>query len=149
MSLLIENRKARFEYEIRATLYAGIVLLGAEVKSVRGKHGSLAGSYVKIVGNEAWLLNAQISPYAYADNRDYDPKRTRKLLLRRSEIVQLQVESDRKGTVLVPLTIEAQGRHLKLKIGIGRGKKQYEKKAVLKERAAKRELDREFKGKLA
>src|SRR5690554_5566258 len=79
--ILLTNKKATFEYEILRTLVAGVVLTGAEVKSLRHKSGSLTGSFVKVMGDEAFLLNAQISPYKFADNREYDPKRTRKLLL--------------------------------------------------------------------
>lgn len=144
MALLI-NKKARFEYDITSHVMAGVVLTGPEVKSLRGQHGSLTGSYVKIIGGEAWLLNAQIAPYQYADNRDYEPTRTRKLLLTKRELEQLQVESQRKGVVLVPMTFELLGRNIKLKIGIGRGKKLFEKRASIKARDQKRELERMFK----
>lgn len=138
--VLIENARARFEYEIEDTLVAGVVLSGGEVKSLRGKHGSLSGSFVKIIGGEAWLVNAQISPYPYADNTNYDPKRSRKLLLKRGEILKLQTDGQQKGRTLVPLRIEALGRMLKVVIGIGRGRSKTDKRAVIRKREQDREL---------
>lgn len=146
--LLIENKKARFEYEIKDTFEAGVVLSGPEVKSLRNKSGSLAGSFVKIIGDEAFLLNAQVSPYPLADNRDYDPKRTRKLLLHRREILKLSEAQDQKGSVIVPLSIQLQGRRIKLKLGIGRGKKQFEKRAAVRQRDVERDIRRELKDKV-
>jgi SsrA-binding protein len=143
--MLLLNKKARHEYLIAKTFQAGVVLLGSEVKSLRLKSGSLNGSFVKVVGNEAFLLNAQISPYKYADNRDYDPKRTRKLLLKKKELIQLLEVSAQKGMALVPLSFELSGRNIKLNIGIGRGKKLYEKRAELKKRANTRDAEREVK----
>jgi len=145
--VLVVNKKATFEYEILSVYHAGLVLTGPEVKSIRKKSGSLTGSFVKIVGEEAYLLNAQISPYPYAMNQNYDPKRTRKLLLKRREINQLLEASTQKGNTLVPLALEVLGRNIKLRFGIGRGKKQFEKRAVMKERAIKRDIDQEMKEK--
>lgn len=145
---LIENRKARQEYEILDTLTAGIMLSGGEVKSLRHKSGSFAGSYIKIVGGEAVLLNAQITPYKYADNREYDPKRTRKLLLKKNEIEHLADRLDTKGVSLIPLSFDLVGRHIKVKIGVARGKKQFERRAELKKRAIERDVQREMKEKV-
>lgn len=138
MAILV-NKRATYDYEILNTVMAGIVLSGAETKSLRLQNGSLSGSFVQIVGGEAVLLNAQISPYKYADNRDYDPKRTRKLLLKKKEIYDLQAKLMQKGLTLVPLSVELVGRKMKLKIGVGRGKKQFEKRAKIKERDLRRE----------
>lgn len=146
--VLLLNKRASHDYTFTQTLYAGLVLDGGEVKSLRLKHGSLQGSFVKIIGDEAFLLNAQINPYRYADNREYDPKRTRKLLLRKKEIYTLMESSTEKGNALIPLSIEAMGRQLKLKIGIGRGKKQHEKRSELKKRAVERDVQREIKEKV-
>jgi len=143
--LLLHNPKAKFDYEIKETLMAGIVLEGREVKSLRGKSGSLKEAYVKIIGGEAFLINAQISPYKYADNSNYDPKRTRKILLKKREITKLAEATDNKKMTLVPLTLELTGKHIKLQIGVGRGKKQYEKKAIIKRRDQERDLAREMK----
>jgi SsrA-binding protein len=146
--LLLENRKARQEYEVLETYSAGIVLSGGEVKSLRNKSGSLVGSYVKIIGGEVVLLNAQITPYTFADNREYDPKQTRKLLLRKREIIDLAEKIDTKGYTLVPLSFELVGRVIKLKFGLARGKKQYEKRADLKKKAIERDIQREVRDKV-
>lgn len=146
--ILLLNKKAGFEYEILRKFQAGVVLSGAEVKSLRNKSGSLTGSFVKIISGEAFLLNAQISPYKFADNRDFDPKRTRKLLLSKKEIIQLQEASQQKGNTLVPLSFELAGRHIKLNVGIGRGKKQFERRAELRKRAVERDVAREIKQKV-
>lgn len=146
--VLLFNKKANFEYEILSKYQAGVVLTGSEVKSLRLKNGSLTGSFVKILSGEAFLLNSQISPYKYADNRDYDPKRTRKLLLKKKELEKLAEESQQKGTTLVPLSFELTHNQIKLNLGLGRGKKQYEKRAKLRERDLKREADRDIKSRM-
>jgi SsrA-binding protein len=142
---LVFNRKARHEYDVERTYTAGIVLTGQETKSLRLHHGSLTGSYVKIIGGEAVLLNAQINPYAYAITTDYDPKRTRKLLLKKREIEELIEWSDNKKRVLVPLSIDGLGRYIKLSIGIGRGLKEFDKRKKIKARDQDRELRRSLK----
>lgn len=145
--VLLDNARARFDYAISDTLAAGVVLLGGEVKSIRGKHGSLTGSFVKLIGNEAWLINVHISPYPYANNTDYDPKRSRKLLLKKSEILKLQTDSQQKGRVLVPLRIEAMGPFIKVVIGVGRGKSKTDKRVTIRKREQDRELERFVKSK--
>lgn len=147
MALLV-NARARHDYQIEATWQAGMVLSGPEVKSLRLRHGSLTGSFVKLVGDELFLVGAQINPYAYADNSEYDPKRTRKLLLKRKEIEKLRGQLEQKGRSLVPLSIFLAHNRLKLEIGLGIGKKQHEKREQLRRRAQKRQLDKEFKTKL-
>ena len=132
--LLINNKRAKFDYEIFEKISAGIVLSGPEVKSLRAKAGSLTGSFVQIVDGRAVLLNAQISPYPYADNRDYDPKRTRVLLLRKREIFSLADKIKQKHYTLVPLSIELSNKRIKVIIGVGRGKKQFEKREQIKKR---------------
>jgi SsrA-binding protein len=146
--VLLENKKARLEYEVLQTYSAGIVLSGGEVKSLRYKSGSLTGSYVKVVGGEVVLLNAQITPYKFADNRDYDPKQTRKLLLKKKEIETLAEAIEIKGHTLVPLSFELVGRVIKLKFGIARGKKQYERRSELKKKAIQRDIEREVRDKV-
>lgn len=147
MSVLVVNKKARHEFEISKTLTAGIVLSGPEVKSLRLKHASLVGSFVKVIGKEVFLLNAQINPYSFADSTDYDPKKTRKLLVKKKEVYDLLEITSQKGWSVVPLKIFLSGKRIKLEIGIGKGKKEYEKRAVLKERTIKRETDRALKNK--
>lgn len=143
--LLLLNKKARHDYDITQTVQAGVVLLGPEVKSLRGKSGSLSGSYVKPLDGELYLIGAQITPYKFADNTDYDPKRTRKLLLKKREINHLIEASQQKGYTLVPLSFELVGHNIKLNVGLGRGKQEFEKRQVLKKRALKREMQREIK----
>ena len=145
---LIVNRKARLDYEIEDTLVAGIVLTGPEVKSVRLGQGSLTGSFVKIVGSEAFLIGAQISPYSYADNTEYDVTRTRKLLLKRSQLDKLIGLINNQKRSLIPLALIVGGRNLKLEIGVGKGKKQHEKREALKRRKQKMDLAMDFKAKL-
>jgi SsrA-binding protein len=143
--ILLDNRKARQEYEILQPYTAGVELLGSEVKSLRNKSGSFFGSYIKMIGGQAFLLNAQITPYKYADNRTFDPKRTRRLLLKKKELEALQEATERKGISLIPLAFELSGRHIKLKFALARGKKQYERREELKKRAVERDIQREMK----
>ncbi len=139
------NKKARFDYEILDTLEAGLALTGPEVKSVRNKKMKLTGSFISIHKDEAYLTNAHISKYTYATIKDYDPERSRKLLLSKKEISYLRGKSQEKGLTIVPLSVYTKGRHIKIEIGIARGKKQYDKKRVLKERDQKREARRMIK----
>ncbi len=142
---LVVNKKAKHEFEILSEYVAGLVLSGPEVKSLRNKSGSLAGSFVKIVGGQAYLLNAQITPYKYADNSEYDSKRTRKLLLKKRELLELQEISQQKGRTLVPLSIAGLGPMIKLRFGVGRGLKQFEKREKVKKQDQEREMDRQVK----
>ena len=137
--LLVQNKRASYDYVILQKISAGVVLSGAEVKSLRSKSGSLQGSFGQIVGGQPILLNAQISPYPYANNQDYDPKRTRKLLLKKKEIYHLQAQLEQKGLSLVPLSFETYGKRIKLNLALARGRKQFEKRAKLRERDLKRE----------
>lgn len=143
----IKNASAYREFAIGDTVVAGVVLTGPEVKSIRLGQASLKGSHVRIVGGEAFLLNAQITPYKFAQQADYDPKRTRKLLLKKRELNRIAGILQQKGLTLVPLALFAQ-RTVKLEIGVGRGKKQYEKREELKKKQQKREVERMLKGKL-
>ncbi len=140
---LLTNKKAHYDYQILSKIEAGVVLSGAEVKSLRQKSGSLTGSFVQIVDGEPVLLNAQISPYQFADNRDYDPKRTRKLLLKKSQIYDLVDKVNQKGYTLVPLDFHLCKKKIKLTIGLGKGKKQFEKRAKIRERDLLRESQRQ------
>lgn len=136
---LVNNRKAHFEYAIHDKIVAGVVLTGAEVKSLRLKQASLAGSYIKELGGEFWLVNAHINPYAFANDPDYEPRRSRKLLLSKKEIALLQDKSKQKGWAIVPLAILLLHNRLKVEIALAKGKKTYEKKEVIKQRDLARE----------
>ena len=143
--LLLKNKKATHEYAIEKTFTAGVVLSGPEVKSLRNKSGSLKGSFIKVIGRELFLINAQISPYKFADNSEYDPKKTRKLLVRKKEISQLAGALDQKGRALVPLSFELLGNKIKLRFGIGKGLKLHDKRAKLKKQTIQRDMDRAIK----
>lgn len=142
---VVINKKAKFEYSVEKKYTAGLVLSGQEVKSLRLKHGSLTGSYIKIIGGEAFLINAHINPYSFADTSEYDPKRTRKLLLTKKELLEIQEESQNQGRTIVPLAIFVQGRTLKLELAVAKGKKIHEKRAVIRARDQEREVARELK----
>ena len=145
--LLVKNKRAKFDYDIQKIYRAGVVLTGAEVKSLRLKQARLDGSYVKIINNEAWLINAQINAYKFASQEDYDPKKTRKLLLSKKEIFKLLDLTISKNWAIVPMSFELVHNLIKLKIGVGKGKKQFEKRDQIKKRDLQRQLAREFKQK--
>ncbi len=144
----IENKKVFHDYTILEKLEAGVNLTGAEVKSLKGGHGSLEGAFVRLIGSEAYLVNAQIFPYIFAHPEGYDPKRTRKLLLHKKEIVSLKSKIEGSNLTLVPLVWYTKGPLIKLEIGVARGKKQYEKREAKKREDQRRELEVEFRGKI-
>ena len=144
----IFNKKATYDYTILERFEAGINLTGAEVKSIKGGHAKLEGSFVRIIGSEAYLVNAQIFPYIYARPEGYDPKRTRKLLLHKAELIRLKSKLESANLTLVPLSWYTRGPLVKLEIGLARGKKQYEKREVKRKEDQKRELERDYRGKV-
>ena len=140
------NKKAKFDYEILDTYEAGLVLEGQEVKSIRSGNISMKGAFVSFHKEDAFLTNTHIPKYKFAGNiTDYDPERSRKLLLKRKEIDYLRGKSQEKGLTIVPLSVYTKGRHIKVSIGIGRGKKKHDKRETIKRRELKRELDRKMK----
>jgi SsrA-binding protein len=144
----IQNKKAFFEYEILDRVETGIVLTGAEVKSLKGDHAKLDGSFVRIVGSEAYLVNAQIFPYIASRMEGYDPRRTRKLLMHKRELLSLKSKLDGANLTLIPLRWYTKGPLIKLEIALARGKKQYEKRESIKKADQRMELEREFRGKV-
>jgi SsrA-binding protein len=144
---MLQNRRARHDYEILETFEAGLVLRGSEVKSLRGAGGSIAEAYAKVEGGEVWLEGATIPSYPQASYNDHEPLRRRKLLLHAREIAELRRGLERKGLTVVPLELyfDARGR-AKLKIALARGRKRHDKRAAASERDAKREMDRALKG---
>jgi SsrA-binding protein len=141
MKVLVNNRKAYFDYSIEDELLAGISLSGAEVKSVKKAAVSLKGAYISIQNEEAFLVHAHITPYAYAGKTESNPERPRKLLLNKVEIKSLIGKE--KGTVIIPLEIVETGRGLlKLRVGIGRGKKKFDKRETIKKRDIERRIRR-------
>ncbi len=136
----IINRKARFDYELLEKVEAGIMLTGAEVKSVKQGQISLKEGFVRVDDNEeVWLVNAHIHPYKFADNKNYEPTRSRKLLLRKKEILSLLKKTEGKNLTLVPTAIYTRKNRIKVEIAIGRGKKKWDKRRAIKEREGKRE----------
>lgn len=139
MKIVAKNRRATYDYQIQDTLVAGLVLAGAEVKSVKLGHASLKGSFVTLRGGEAWLNNAQITPYAYAGGQNRpEPTRVRKLLLHKKELAILAGHKQ-NGLSIVPLALGVQRNLIKLEIGVGRGKKAYDKRETIKRRTQERE----------
>ena len=126
--LIVKNKKAYHDYEVLDKFEAGIELLGYEVKSIREGDINLKGSFVDIHGGEAWTNNIHISKYKFANIKDYDPVRKRKLLLRKGEIEKIAISLNTKGVTAIPLEIYKKGGLLKVLVGICRGKKKYEKR---------------------
>lgn len=142
MKTVAQYRRARFDYEITETLEAGIVLTGQEVKSCRGGHVQLAGSFVSLRGGAPILKGMKIAPYVYAGPQpDYDPERDRTLLLKKSDIERLKAAEQEKGITVIPLEVRS-GRHIKVLIGIGRGRKRLDKRARIRERDVQKKLRR-------
>jgi SsrA-binding protein len=138
----VSNRRARHDYDILERIEAGIRLTGAEVKSLRGGHGSLAEAYARVHGGEVWLENMHIPPYQQGDRRAYDPLRRRKLLLHRGEIERLIGKTQERGMALVPLRVYFAHGLAKVELGLGRGKRHFEKRQAIAEREHKREMER-------
>jgi SsrA-binding protein len=144
--LVINNRRARHNYLLSDTYECGIVLEGAEVKSLRDGRGNLQDAYAAIdQDGEAWLYGMHISPYEFS-RANLDPVRVRKLLLHRREIDQLARATAEKGVTLVPTRVYFKDGRAKVEIAIGRGKRSYDKRHALAERDAKREAERAMKG---
>ena len=138
------NRRARHDYAIEETFEAGIVLTGPEVKSLRAGRAALADAYARVVGEEVWVENLHIPPYEMADMRRYDPKRPRKLLMHREEIRRLVGKTAERGLTLVPTKIYFTRGLAKMELGLGRGKRRFEKREAIADREHRREVERAF-----
>ena len=136
------NRRAFHDYFIDEKYEAGVMLTGTEIKSVRNGRANLRDGYVRIDGNEAWLENVHISPYAQGNVMNQEPVRPRKLLLHRKEISSLIGKVKQKGYTLVPLRVYITRNRAKVEIGLARGKRQYDKREAIAARDAKREIER-------
>ncbi len=146
---LATNRRARYDYFIKETFEAGLVLLGSEIKSAREGRINIAEGYVYVKNGEAWLESANIAAYAPAGiHGQHDPTRPRKLLLKKKQIDYLDDQSHRDGQTIVPLKVYIKNRVAKLLIGIGKGKRQVDRRNTIKERDAKREIDRAMRSKI-
>lgn len=144
----VANRRAYHDYQILDSFETGIVLTGPEVKSVRGGRISLEGSFVRIRGSEIYLVNAQIFPYPYARPENYDPRRTRKLLMHKREIISLKTKLASADLTLVPLECYNHDGLFKLKIALAKGKREYQKREKIKKRDIEREIQRKLRDKL-
>ena len=140
----ISNKRAFYDYEITDRLEAGINLTGAEVKAVKSEHADLTGAYVRIMGSEAYLVNAKVFPLPYARPQDYEEARTRKLLLHKKEIVSLKSKTDGSNMTLVPISLYDKGGLIKLEVGIGKGKRKYDKKEAKKRADINRDIEQEL-----
>lgn len=140
----ITNRRARFDYELGDSLTAGLELTGAEVKSLRMGHGQLRGAYVTVKDDQLWLLNAAIHGTNGVPIDETAQTRTRRLLAKRREIDAL-IEAKQQGRTIVPLELLTQGRYIKLRVAIGKGKKLYDKRQVLKKRDESRAMSAAIK----
>ncbi|MFO1536235.1 MAG: SsrA-binding protein SmpB [Actinomycetota bacterium] len=140
----IVNRRARHDFAIGETFECGIMLAGGEVKSIRDGKVVLRDAYARVENGEVWLYAMHVTPYAFS-RPDLDPDRRRKLLLHRREIVDLTRATEQQGVALVPLRLYFKDRRVKVELGVGRGKKTYDKRQSLAERDAKREAERALK----
>ena len=139
---VVSNRRARHDYEILERFEAGLVLTGAEVKSLRGGHGSLSEAFGRVRDGEVWVEGFHIPPYEQQmDKKRHDPVRARKLLLHRKEIERLIGKTAEKGLALVPMRVYFAHGIAKMEVGLGRGKRQFEKRHALAEREHRREIE--------
>ena len=142
------NRRARHKFEFMETLEAGIQLRGSEVKALREGKAQLGDSYAVVEGGEVWLRNLHISPYEPASDQNHDPERVRKLLLHRHEIERLIGRTQQKGLTLVPTRIYFKGPWAKVELALARGKEGRDRRREIAERDTRREVEREFKGRM-
>ena len=142
----IKNRRARFDYEISDTFTAGLVLTGTEIKSLRQGKGSLTDSFCYVNNGEVWVKNMYIAEYFYGSYNNHSARRDRKLLLNKKEIAKIAKSGKEAGYTIVPLKVFINERGLaKMVIGIGRGKKEYDKRHSIKDRDDKRAIARIFR----
>jgi SsrA-binding protein len=142
-TIRIENRRARFEYELIDSFTAGMVLMGSEIKSIREAKVSLTEAFCVFFEDELFIRQMHISPYSMASSYNHEAIRDRKLLLQKKELVKLQTKSQEKGLAIIPVRIFINDRgQAKLEIALARGKKNHDKRQDLKEKDAKRELQR-------
>ena len=146
--LIAQNKKARFNYSIEDTYECGIELQGTEVKSFKNGNISFPDAFAEIIKNEVWVKNLHISEYSFSTIFNHNPDRPKKLLLHKEEIKRLDRKVQEKGFTLIPLDFYLKNGRVKVKLGVCKGKKQFDKRADIKERDVKRDLQREFRKKL-
>ncbi len=142
VKVIMVNRRARHEYHVQETLEVGIVLKGTEVKSIRAGKVNLQDSYAVVEHGELFLYNMHVNPFEKGNIFNHDPVRVRKLLAKRREIFKLAQKTNEKGLTLIPLQLYFLGRHLKVEIGVCKGKKLYDKRESLKSRDIQRDMER-------
>jgi SsrA-binding protein len=145
--VIADNRKARHNYHVLDTLECGIVLAGSEVKSLRAGGLSLDEAYARVEGDEVWLVGANIAEYSYSHDLNHVPKRRRKLLMHRREIRKFAGQAFEKGLTLVPLKMYFKQGRAKVLIGVCRGKQKHDKRASIKDRESRRDIDRALRRK--
>jgi len=141
----IENRKAKFDYQVVGSLEAGVVLLGAEVKAIKAGQASLEGSRVIEKEGRLFVIGMQIPEYKFSHQEGYDPLRTRELLLKKREMLELASKKVSSGLTLIPLAVYNKGALIKLELGLVRGKKKYEKREEMKKKAINKEMAKRLK----
>lgn len=146
MKVICKNKRASFDFFIDETYEAGIVLTGTEVKALREGRVNLKDSYARIKDEEIYLIGAHISPYAHGNRFNHDPNRPRKLLLHKREIRRLYGKSREKGFSLIPTRMYFKDGKVKVEIGLGKGKRAYDKREVLRQRTMEREVERNYRG---
>lgn len=143
MTVLATNINAR-NYQIQDRLEAGVALLGCEVKSVRNGQISLKESFAKLRNSEAWLMNAHIAPYPHGTPANYQPTRSRKLLLRKAELKSLIGKLQEQGLSLIPLNVHLKHNHIKIELGVGKGLKKYDKREKIRRREQEQAIRRKL-----
>ncbi len=141
-SVFAENRKARHDYTVLETIECGIVLTGTEVKSCRQGQVSLSGAYGAVLKGELWLLGADIACYRFGNRFNHEPKSQRKLLVHAKEVLDLKMKTEAKGLTLVPLKMFLKHGRVKVDLGVCRGKQLHDKRDALKQKAIRRDLER-------
>ncbi len=142
--LEISNKKAYFDYCIEDTYEVGFVLTGTEIKSIRKGTANLKDCYAKIKNNELFLLNMFIAPYEEGNRFNHEERRTRKLLMHKKEIIKLEQKTEKEGYTLMPVKLYFKNNKVKILLGVGKGKKLFNKKQAIKEREVKREAEKEL-----
>lgn len=145
IKVVASNRKARHNFFLLDLYEAGLVLQGTEIKSIRAGQVSLTEAYVRIIEDEAWLIDAHIAPYDQASYFNHDPIRPRKLLLHRSEIHRLNREVTQKGMTIIPIRVYLKDGRAKVEIAVAKGKKLHDKRHTIAKRDAQRDLERQFR----
>jgi len=147
IKVVATNRKARHNYFLLDTYEAGISLLGSEIKSIRNGQLSIKEAYVRVDEEEAWLVDAHIAPYKQANRNNHEPKRPRKLLLHKKEILKLYDDVRKKGITIIPTRVYLKNGRAKVEIASARGKRNYDKRQAIAKRDAEREIRRQMRGK--